>query len=116
MDQGRTHGCMGGLTRLLLQDRDTLIISNQDMEVSQRERISVWASFDNGKTWPVNNWLTLGETDIPRLLLVVISSHLQNAIYLLKQGPIKSCGSSRVFIAWVLGGEVNGDGVLANLM
>jgi hypothetical protein len=40
-DQGRTHDCVEGLTRLPLQDRDTLIISNLDMEASQRERISV---------------------------------------------------------------------------
>ena len=44
---------MEELTRLPLQDRNTLIICNLDMEASQRERISVWASFDGGRTWRV---------------------------------------------------------------
>ena len=52
-DQGRTYGCMGGLTRLPLKDRDILIFSNLDTDASHRERVSVWASFDGGKTWPV---------------------------------------------------------------
>ena len=31
-DQGRTYGCMGGLTRLPLKDRDILIFSNLDTD------------------------------------------------------------------------------------
>ena len=33
-DQGRTYGCMGGLTRLPLEDRDILIFSNLDTDAS----------------------------------------------------------------------------------
>jgi len=52
-DQGRTYGCMGGLTRLPLKDRDILLFSNLDTNASHRERVTVWASFDGGKTWPI---------------------------------------------------------------
>ena len=44
---------MGGLARLPVADRDILIFSNIDTEQPKRERATVWASFDGGKTWPV---------------------------------------------------------------
>jgi sialidase-1 len=36
-DQGRTYGCMGGLTRLPSKDRDILIFSNLDTDAQHRE-------------------------------------------------------------------------------
>ena len=61
-DQGRTYGCMGGLTRLPLKDRDILIFSNLDTDASHRERVSVWASFDGGRTWPVKRLVDPGRS------------------------------------------------------
>ena len=69
---------MEELTRLPLQDRNTLIISNLGMEASQRERISVWASFDNGKTWPVKRLVDAGRNGYSSLAVGCDQPHLQN--------------------------------------
>mgnify|MGYP003325210717 CR=1 FL=1 len=49
----RGYGMKGGLTRLPVKDRDVLIFSNADTAGGDRSRMSVWASFDGGQTWPV---------------------------------------------------------------
>jgi len=59
------YGCKGGLTRLPIDGYDILIFSqNQDPggdgsrhNEKGRENLTIWASFDGGKTWPVSRWL-----------------------------------------------------------
>ena len=51
--QDRSYGCMGGLVRLPVEDQDILLFSNLDTPNATRERVTVWASFDGGETWPV---------------------------------------------------------------
>lgn len=63
--RGSSYGCMGGVVRLPVKGRDILIYSNLDTDrglmpeitggtiENDRERITVWASFDGGKTWPL---------------------------------------------------------------
>jgi hypothetical protein len=46
-------GMFNGLTRLPVAGRDILIYSNADHDGHERVRMTVWASFDGGKTWPV---------------------------------------------------------------
>ena len=108
---------MEELTRLPLQDRNTLIICNLDMEASQRERISVWASFDGGKTWPVKRLVDAGRSGYSSLAVGRDQTPSAGLIYLLyEQDPIKGGHMARFNLAWVLGGEVTGDGALPNLM
>jgi sialidase-1 len=63
--RGSSYGCMGGMVRLPIEGQDILVYSNLDTDAGrmpdqvgasitkQREKITVWASFDGGKTWPV---------------------------------------------------------------
>lgn len=46
-------GMMCGLTRLPVKGRDILLYSNADTPSHRRVRMTVWASFDGGKSWPV---------------------------------------------------------------
>jgi len=64
-ERGNSYGCFGGLVRLPVDGHDILIYSNLDTNVGElppelgatrtrdREKVTVWASFDGGRTWPV---------------------------------------------------------------
>ncbi|MBL9191439.1 MAG: exo-alpha-sialidase [Opitutaceae bacterium] len=70
--RGTSYGCMGGLIRLPIEGADVLIYSNLDTVAGKmpdkvggstsngRENITVWASFDGGKTWPVKRAVYAG--------------------------------------------------------
>ena len=48
------YGCKGGLVRLPIADRDVLIYSSpRDKHTRHRQPITVRASFDGAKTWPL---------------------------------------------------------------
>ncbi len=52
-----SYGCNAGLVRLALEatdGKDVLLFSTPDNPGSSRLRMTVWASFDGAKTWPVN--------------------------------------------------------------
>lgn len=51
-----SYGCNAGLVRLPLETtggKDVLVFSTPDNPGGDRLRMTVWASFDRGKTWPV---------------------------------------------------------------
>lgn len=67
------YGLMAGLVRLPVDGHDILLFSNIDvpaldyevvvphhLRTTRRERGTVWASFDGGKTWPVSKLITEG--------------------------------------------------------
>lgn len=60
------YGCKGGLTKLPVADHDILLFSMNDTPDNKdtsrhntkgRVNLTVWASFDGGKTWPVKRLL-----------------------------------------------------------
>ena len=115
-DQGRTYGCMGGLTRLPLKDRDILIFSNLDTNASHRERVSVWASFDGGKTWPIKRLADAGRSGYSSLAVGRSQSPSEGWIYLFyEHDPFKGAHIARFNLTWLLDGEITGDGELPNL-
>ena len=115
-DQGRTYGCMGGLTRLPLKDRDILIFSNLDTNATYRERVSVWASFDGGKTWPIKRLADAGRSGYSSLAVGRSQSPSEGWIYLFyEHDPFKGAHIARFNLTWLLDGEVTGDGELPNL-
>ena len=72
------YGCKAGLLRLDRDDCDVLLFSSPDPslpEKQNRANVNVWASFDGGKTWPVNrlikegpgnySWITQGRKGTP---------------------------------------------------
>jgi sialidase-1 len=51
-----SYGCNAGLVRLPLEatdGKDVLLFSTPDNPGRSRVRMTVWASFDGGKTWPI---------------------------------------------------------------
>jgi len=46
-------GMMAGLARLPAEREDVLLYSTADEESHRRRNLTVWASFDGGRTWPV---------------------------------------------------------------
>lgn len=106
--QHRSYGCMGGLTRLPVKDRDILIFSNIDTPKPVRERATVWASFDGGKTWPVKRLVFEGPSAYSALAAGRPGTPSEGRIYL----HFESGGSklARFNLAWLLAGERTGDG------
>ncbi len=115
-DQGRPYGCMAGLTRIPSQEQDILIFSNLDTNASHRERITVWASFDGGKTWPVKRLVDAGRSGYSSLTVGRPNTLTSGWIYLhYEHDPIKGSYQTRFNLSWVLGGELTGDGDLPKL-
>ncbi len=115
-DQGRTYGCMGGLTRLPLRDRDVLLFSNLDTEAAHRERVTVWASFDGGRTWPLKRLVDAGRSGYSSLAAGRGETPSEGWIYLFyEHDPIKGAHMARFNLGWLLGGESTGDGPLPEL-
>ena len=115
-DQGRSYGCMAGLTRLPLRDHDILIFSNLDTNASHRERVTVWASFDGGETWPVKRLVDAGRSGYSSLAVGRPGTPSAGWIYLhYEHDPFKGAHLARFNLAWVLGGELTGDGEVPDL-
>ena len=111
--QHRSYGCMGGLTRLPLPDRDILIFSNLDTPHATRERISVWASFDGGHSWPVKRQVDAGPAAYSSLIAGRPDSPTQGWIYLhYERGSRGGSAVARFNLSWILQGELTGDGSL----
>jgi sialidase-1 len=112
-DQGRTYGCMGGLTRLPARDRDILIFSNLDTDAQHRERVTVWASFDGGKTWPIKRLIDAGRSGYSSLTVGRPNTPSAGLIYLhYEHDPIKGAYISRFNLAWILGGQKTRNGAV----
>ena len=108
--QHRSYGCMGGLTRLPIAGADILIFSNIDTPNPTRERATVWASFDGGRTWPVKRLVHDGPSAYSSLHAGRPGTPSEGWIYL----HFESEGSkiARFNLSWLLEGEETGDGSL----
>ncbi|QGJ70964.1 Exo-alpha-sialidase [Planctomycetales bacterium 10988] len=109
--QHRSYGCMGGLVRLPVAGRDILIFSNLDTPNAQRERATVWASFDGGETWPIKRLVHNGPSAYSSLTAGRPGTPTEGWIYLHFERE-KDGGSNvaRFNLAWLLQGEPTGDG------
>lgn len=116
--QHRSYGCMGGLVRLPVVGRDILIFSNIDTPNATRERVTVWASLDGGRTWPVKRLVYDGPSAYSSLAAGRPGTSSEGWIYLFFEGgPVHggrgSGGGSTVArfnLAWLLEAEPTGDG------
>lgn len=112
-NQTSAYGCMGGLIRLPIKGRDVLIFSNLDTTKSNRERITVWASFDGGKSWPLKRLVFDGSSAYSSLTAGRPGTATDGWIYLqFEGGPGGGCQVARFNLAWVLGGQSTSDGEL----
>lgn len=109
--QHRSYGCMGGLVRLPVAGRDILIFSNLDTSRPTRERATVWASFDAGKTWPVKRLVFDGPSGYSSLNAGRPGTPTDGWIFLhFEGGPQGGANVARFNLSWLLDGEPTGDG------
>lgn len=110
-------GCMGGLARLPVRDRDILLYSNVDTEGPIRERTTVWASFDGGKTWPIKRLVDTSNrrnAGYSSLAVGRAETPSKGWIYLQYESspPAPSQSMARFNLSWLLEGDLTGDGKL----
>jgi sialidase-1 len=110
--RGDRYGCMGGLVRLPLDDRDVLIYSNLDSEGGEfrgrgRQKITVWASLDGAQTWPLKRRVYDGPSAYSSLAAGRPGTPSEGLIYLLFEGgPTNMYAGvlvARFHLSWILG-------------
>ena len=123
--QGRVEGCLGGLVRLPVKGKDILIYSNVDTDTFDRNRITVWASFDGAKTWPIKRLIYGGPSGYSSLTAGRLGTPSEGWIYIHYDGgedhddpvgmahlfiPPKGSLVARFNLSWLLEGDETGDG------
>jgi len=126
--RGTSYGCMGGLIRLPIEGRDVLIYSNLDTEkgvmppVEQagasrggdREKITVWASFDGGETWPLKRLVFDGPSAYSNLGVGRPGTPSEGRIFISfeggKEGAYSGVRVAAFNLVWMLGGEKTSNG------
>jgi sialidase-1 len=119
--QGSSYGCMGGMIRLPIAGRDVLIYSNLDTEAGEmparvgastskgREKITVWASFDGGHSWPVKRLVYDGPSAYSNLGVGRTGTASQGKIYLIFEGGPTGCYEAVQVVSfnlsWLLDGR-----------
>jgi sialidase-1 len=118
--RGSSYGCMGGMIRLPVAGRDVLLTSNLDTGSGRmpdrlgasvtkgRERLTVWASFDGGRTWPVRRLVEAGSSGYSNLAVGRAGTPSEGLVYLLFEGGRKDDAEIRVAVfnlAWLLDGR-----------
>lgn len=119
--RGTSYGGMGGMIRLPIAGRDILIFSNLDTDagampsqvgastVAGREKITVWASFDGGRTWPVKRLIYDGPSAYSNLGVGRTGTPSQGKIYLIFEGgPAGSHAAVQIVafnLSWLLNGR-----------
>jgi len=102
-----SYGCNAGLVRLPLETtggKDVLVFSTPDNPGSTRVRMTVWASFDGAKTWPLKRLVYEGPSAYSSL-----AAGPDGAIYLLfERGEKKlyeTVAVARFNLAWLTEGH-----------
>ena len=104
----------GGLTRLPVKDRDVLIFSNADTGGGDRARMTVWASFDGGRSWPVKRLVYESFSAYSSMVAGRPGTPTEGLIFLLfeggPEGRYSAMQAARFNLSWILEGESTGDG------
>lgn len=119
--RGTSYGLMGGMIRLPVPGHDILLYSNVDSDagmmpkqvgasiVTGREKATVWASFDGGRTWPVKRLVYQGPSAYSSLGVGRNGTPSQGKIHLLFEGGPKGCHEAVQVVAfnlsWLLDGR-----------
>jgi hypothetical protein len=119
--RGSSYGCMGGMVRLPVAGRDVLLTSNLDTDAGRmpeqpggsitkgRERVTVWASFDAGRTWPVKRLVYDGPSGYSNLAAGRPGTPSAGRIFLLFEstpsGGARGIQVAAFNLAWLLDGR-----------
>ena len=102
-----SYGCNAGLVRLPLETtagKDVLLFSTPDNPGKSRVRMTVWASFDRGKTWPTKRLVYKGPSAYSSL-----AADKKGNVYLLfergKKKLYESIAVARFNLAWLTKGQ-----------
>jgi sialidase-1 len=118
--RGSSYGCMGGMIRLPVDGRDILIYSNLDTDAGEmprkigastskgREKITVWASFDGARTWPVKRLIFDGPSAYSNLGAGRSGTPSQGKIFLVFEGGPKDCYEGVNVVSFNLSWLLNG--------
>ena len=118
--RGTSYGCMGGLIRLPIDGADVLLYSNLDTVAGKmpdkvggstsngREKVTVWASFDGGKTWPVKRLVYDGPSAYSNLGVGRAGTPSAGKIFLHFEGGPKHCYDGVMVAAFNLSWLLNG--------
>ena len=111
---GRGYGMKGGLACLPVNGRDILIFSNADTSGGERKKMTVWASFDGAKTWPVKRLVYAPHGAYSSLVSGRPDTASEGLIYLLFEGgpdgQYSAMQVARFNLSWILEGERTGSG------
>lgn len=111
---GRGYGLKGGLVRLPVKGRDILLYSNADTAGGERERLTLWASFDGGQTWPVKRLLNESHSAYSSIETGRPGTPEEGVVYVLFEGGPKgrytAMQLARLNLSWILAGEPTGNG------
>ncbi|MBT3469122.1 MAG: exo-alpha-sialidase [Opitutae bacterium] len=106
--QSTNYGCMAGLTRLAVKGRDIVLYCNCD-SAGGRDKGTVWASFDGGRTWPVKRLVQKGRFAYSSMTSGRPGTKTEGLIYIHYEGGGGSA-VARFNLAWVLDGSKTGNG------
>lgn len=119
--RGTSYGLMGGMIRLPVPGLDILLYSSADTAagvmpnqvgasiVTGREKITIWTSFDGGRTWPVKRLVSDGPSAYSSLGLGRTGTPSQGKIFLLceadPKGPHEAVQVFSCNLSWLLQGR-----------
>ena len=118
--RGSSYGCMGGMIRLPVGGHDILLFSNLDTDAGEmpkqvgastskgREKITVWASFDGGKSWPLKRLVFDGPSAYSNLGVGRTGTPSQGKIYLVFEGGAGGHYEAVQIVAFNLSWLLNG--------
>jgi len=110
--QNTNYGCMAGLVRLPVVGKDVLLYSNRDSP-GGRKRGTVWASFDGGKSWPVQRLVFEGSFAYSSMTSGRPGTKSAGQVYLhFEGGPKGGSSMARFNLSWVAAGKATGDGTI----
>lgn len=118
--RGTSYGCMGGMIRLPIDGHDILLYSNLDTDAGEmpaqigastskgREKVTVWASFDGGHTWPVKRLVYDGPSAYSNLGVGRTETASQGRVYLIFEGGPTGCYEAVQVVSFNLSWLLNG--------
>ena len=102
-----SYGCNAGLVRMPLEvtgGKDVLLFSTPDDPGGNRIRMTVWASFDRGESWPVKRLINESHSAYSSLAVAADGS-----VYLLfergKKKLYDSVAVAKFNLAWLMNGQ-----------
>jgi sialidase-1 len=101
--------------RLPVEGRDILLYSNADEASEERVRMTVWASFDGGASWPVKRLVDEGPGAYSSLEAGRPGTPSEGMIFLQYEERGGGGRLARFNLSWVLAGEATGAGEIPDL-